>query len=320
MNTAAVTDLVSKLNYDWFKEKNLFFEKEAFYDKKYDKIDGILPRSDHYEDEKGNWVEVNRDIVLDIDLVKYCWSSFFNGSYAEGLLASESEYLSAKFPIDASDIARDILHIIHVYTEKFTDIKAIDVIIKEVIETIKQSVNDLQKSVKNDVYKKVLNDFVVNTKNEISKKFSHIKQQINLINLPDTIERKLTKEICSKIAKFRLGGKDLVTHFEGKISMEEAFFSILNPYQKKLPNVDIYVQSWGIQDVYYLLFKLWEIIPANFSFVDIERKKSLNLKLGGLFKANNYEKFKSKNLQSYIKRHPDRVSEIDSQLASLFKR
>ena len=100
----SVIDLVSELNYDWFKEKNKHFLKEENYNKTYKRIGLTWPVTDRYEDEHGTFVEEERLEVLVVDLVRYCWVSIFPGSKAQGLIDSNPKYLYEKLPIDGKKL------------------------------------------------------------------------------------------------------------------------------------------------------------------------------------------------------------------------
>ena len=134
----SLIDLVSELNYDWFKEKNKHFLKEENYNKTYKRIGLTWPVTDRYEDEHGTFVEEERLEVLVVDLVRYCWVSIFPGSKAQGLIDSNPKYLYEKLPIDGKKIADRIIKTIQVRTEKFTDVKFIDLVIKKQIDLIKR--------------------------------------------------------------------------------------------------------------------------------------------------------------------------------------
>ena len=155
MDKTIVKDLVLRLNYDWFEEKKIFFLKEGLYNKNYEKVFDTLSYSEIIVDEEGNYIEENYDIVLDIDLPKYCWYSFFYGSYGEQLLKSEEDFNNLSYPIDGEDIADDILRVIYSSIAQFTDAKAIRIVIENVITIINQTANDLKNSGdEDDEYKK----------------------------------------------------------------------------------------------------------------------------------------------------------------------
>lgn len=317
MDTALVKNLVSKLNYEWFKEKSIFFLKEGLYNEEHGKIYDIITYSESIEDNEANFEEEIMDIVVDIDLAKYCWDSYFYGSNGEHLLNSESESIYKILPVDAIDISHEILWIINNYIEKFTDVKAIDIIIKKVMETMRGTVSELQKSTNDPSYIKVLNEFVVKSTSKINEDFHHIKQQIELRNSGVTLERNITKEICSKIANFRIGNKKLITSVSGELSMGEAIFYLLNSYGEKKTNIKLRIEDWLNNDVYYLIYRLSQIVTDNISIADIDHKKVLYLRTGKLFLSGTYDSFKSQKLEIYKSTNANKSS-IDSQLASLF--
>jgi len=193
MEIKAVSDLVSKLNYDWFKEKKSFFIKETFYNKKHEKIVDTLPNSDYYEDEKGNFIEENRDIVLDIDLTSYCWYSDYPGSFQDSLL--QNDQIPIDVPFDAIDIANEILSLIITNTEKFTEPKSINNYILSVIDSAKKTIKSLLVKNEDVEYEGVLDNFFSKTRKLISKKFYHIKHQVELSDdYEERLEFNLTQE------------------------------------------------------------------------------------------------------------------------------
>ena len=317
MDITVIRDSILKLNSDWFEEKKIFFLKEGLYNKNYEKVFDTLSYSEIIVNEEGNYIEENYDIVLDIDLPKYCWYSFFYGSYGEQLLKSEEDFYNLSYPIDGEDIADDILRIIYSSIAKFTDAKAIRIVIEKVITIINQTTNDLKNSSVDGEYKKVLDAFIENSSKKINAKFLHVTEQIDLLNSSETLERKISLEVCSKITNFKINNKKLITSVSGEVTVDDALFYLLNSNAEKKSNIKLIIEDWINNDVYYLISRLSEIITDKFSIADIERKKVLYLKTGKLFSRTSFDTFRSQKLEIY-KITSRNKSSIDSQLASLF--
>lgn len=249
---------------------------------------------------------------------KYCWYSFFYGSYGEQLLKSEEDFNNLSYPIDGEDITDDILRIIYSSIAQYTDAKAIRIVIENVITIINQTANDLKNSGDDDdEYKKVLDAFIENSSKKINDKFLHVKEQIDLLNSSETLERKISLEVCPKIANIKVNNKKLITSVSGKVTVDDALFYLLNSNTEKKSNIKLIIEDWINKDVYYLLSRLSEIITDKFSIADIERKKVLYLKTGKLFSRKPFDTFRSQKLEIYKITSRNKHS-IDSQLASLF--
>ena len=318
MDNAKVKDLFLKLNYDWFGQKKIFFLKEGLYNKNYEKVFDTINYSEIIVDEEGNYREENYDIVLDIDLPKYCWYSFFYGSYGEQLLKSEEDFYNLSYPIDGEEIGDDILRCIYSSIANFTDAKAIRIVIEKVITIINQTANDLKNSSDDEEYKKVLDVFIENSSKKINDKFLHVTEQIDLLNSSETLERKISIEVCSKIANFKINNKKFITSVSGELNVEEALFYLLNSETEKKSKIKLVVEDWINNDVYYLISRLSEIITDKFSIADIERKQGLYLKTGKQFSRIYFDPFKSQKLETYNITSRNKSS-IDSQLTSLFR-
>jgi hypothetical protein len=219
INTTAVQNLVSKLNPAWFNKKKETFQQEGLYDKVTGKIFEELPFNEAIQVASDKWREV------DIDLIKYCWNSFFYGGLSYDL---DPETSAAMLPVDSNEIANEIIEVIYRDIEKFTDVYAINAVIEKVIESVTQQARQLQQSTGDKEYTAVLNDFLSKVINEINREFAHIKNQLALKALGG-IERKLTAEICSKIAAFKLNGKRLITNVEGPLDEGQALLQVLTP-------------------------------------------------------------------------------------------
>ena len=238
-----VRDLVLKLDNKWFNQKKRFFLKEGLYNKDYGKVYHTINYSEIIEDEEGNFIDENREIVLNIDLIEYCWSGYFYGSAEEQLIKSEYEYINQNFPIDGEEIVDDILQVIILSIEKFTDAKAINIVIEKAISTIKQSINELLSIAVDEEYKEVLNNFLDKSSNKIHQKFLHIIQQISLLKANETFERKMNKEVCLKIANFKIKNKKLITSVSGRCSIEDALFYLFNSNAEKICNVKLLIEG-----------------------------------------------------------------------------
>lgn len=317
MDNTKVKDLVLRLNYGWFEEKKIFFLKEGLYNKNNEKVFDTISSSEIIVDEDGNYIEENYNIVLDIDLPKYSWFSFFYGSYGEQLLKSEEDFNNIGYPIDGEDIADDILRSIYLSILNFTDAKAIHIVIEKVITIINQTINDLKNSSDDEEYKKVLDVFIENSSKKIHDKFLHVTEQIDLLSSSETLERKINIEVCTKIANFKIKNKKLITSVSGEVTAAEALFYLLNSETEKKSNIRLVVEDWINNDVYYLISRLSEIITDRFSIADIERKKVLYLKTTKLFSRASFDTFRSQKLEIYKVTSPNKSS-IDSQLSSLF--
>ena len=316
IDTTVINQLVSKLNYEWFKKKNSFFLNEGLYNKSLEKIYDTMTETHNIRVGEDEWKEEENTIIVDVDLKKYCWSSFFHGSSVANGLISESEYMNGSFPVDSRDIANEIVTVINTYTEKFTDVNAIDIVINEFIDAAKAEVENLQISVADEIYKYVMDDFIINLRHEISEKFSHIKYQLNLTDSYVTFERKLTVEVCTQLANFKIRNKRLITSVDGGHDKGIALHYALTQKPGELSNIKLRIEDWANSDVYYLLSRLSDIITDRFSIADIERKKALYLKTGKLFDRNLFDNFKSQKIDTY---KDVNKSSIDSQLAALFK-
>ncbi|QEC68748.1 hypothetical protein FRZ67_16080 [Panacibacter ginsenosidivorans] len=175
MDLSIVSEWVSELNNQWFLEKQKTFGEEWIYDKKKGKIYEVFPNSDYYEDED-EWKEINRDIIIDIDFIQYCWDSYFKQSF------SEQDLSDKVIPVDTRKISNRILNFIITHTIDFTEPTAINNLIIEVIETIRNAMKQLLIGNSDEVYDKVLDIFFFNTRKEISRRFGHIKQEVELID------------------------------------------------------------------------------------------------------------------------------------------
>lgn len=314
MDTSAIRNLLSKLDYDWFKKKSDFFLKEGLYDKERKKILESFEETDYVQVDDDKWEDVEREIVVNIDLDKYCWNSFFYGSLSYGMNLDD---MPPEFPIDAKDVADEVVEFINKKVEKFTDVTAINTVIEAAVEAVKNETTNLQKSVPVVEYSKALDYFVINTRKEISAEFQHIKEQLRLNKQSSSIDRKLTPEICTKIANFRLGNKKFITTVEGGLDEGAALLYLLNPKSDKKVGIKIRAEDWKNNDVYYLLSRLSDILTDRISFAAIEKKKTLLLKTGKFFTRSIFDAFKSQKLDAYGSK-PDKAA-IDEQLAPLFQ-
>lgn len=166
-------------------------------------------------------------------------------------------------------------------------------------------------------YISFLDGFFLRVTQAIHSEFKYISRQIEFKKAYSNIERKLTPEICSKIALFKVDGNKLITNVQGPLNDKgQALFQLLTPGSVKTIPIKIRVEDWNNQDVYYLLKRLAEIFTDCTTVADIERKKMLFLKKQKLFVRNLYDKFKSANLDSYCLSNPRKV-QIDDQLNSL---
>ena len=317
MDTTGVRDLVLKLDNKWFNQKKLFFLKEGLYNKDYGKVYDTISYNELIEDVEGNFMEETTEIVLDIELPEYCWSGYFYGCAEEQFIRSENDYLTHNLPINGEELVDDILQVIYSSIDKFTDAKAINIVIEMAISTIKKSIHELLSIAVDEEYKVVLNNFLDKSSNKIHQKFIHIDQQILLLDSNQTFERKMNKEVCLKIANFKIKNKKLITSVSGGCSIEDALFYLFNSNAEKICNVKLTIEDWLNKDVYYLISKLSDTITDNFYIAEIERKKVLHLKTGKLFERNSYDNFKSQKLEIYKTADPNR-SLIDIQLATLF--
>lgn len=314
LDTSPIRKLLSKLNHEWFKKKNYFFSREGLYDKAEKKIHASFDEVDYVQVDDEKWDDVKREIVVDIELNRYCWDSFFYGSMSYGM---NSHDMFPEFPIDSKDVADEIIEFINKKVVKFTDVTAIDAVIRLVVEEIKNEVVKFQQSGYDEEYNKVLDEFFTNTRKEISNEFRHIKEQIRLKKSTDSLDRTLTPEICEKIANFRLGNKKLITSVESDYSIGDALFDLLGPKSAKKTPIKLRVEDWQNQDVYYLISRLSEILTDRVSIANIERKKTLFLRKGTLFARGTYDKFRTQSLDSYIAINPNKHT-IDAQLEYLF--
>lgn len=315
MDTTAVNDIISKLDYDWFKKKNDFFLKEGLYNDSLKKIHAIITQTESLNIDEGNSEEFEKGIEVDIDLKQYCWNSFFYGSSAEQTLTSDEEYWFAQFPFDAGDAADAVINFIDEYTKNFTAPLAFDKVITNVKEAVKKTIEDLQSSINDDMYKQILTYIRQNIDDEISEEYNHIKLQIDLIDSSATDRRHLNEATCSKIANFKLGSKKFITLIKGELNEGAALFNLLNPQSIKIPGVKISVEEWTNQDVYYLISRLPEIFDNKFSIASIERKRVLHLKTNRPFERRLFDSFKSQKAKDYAS-HPNKTS-IDNQFRTL---
>ena len=139
----------------------------------------------------------------------------------------------------------------------------------------------------------------------------------SLFNTPASIEKKLTEDICAKIAIIKLGNKKLVSYIIGNENAGAALFYLLNVDAKPISSTKIMIEDWTNLDVYYLFSKLSDIITDKFSIAEIEKKKILYLKTGNLFYANLFYTFKVQKLPKYQEKNPNKQL-IDAQLSSIF--
>jgi len=274
-----IRNQVLKLDYDWFKSKELFFAAGSMLAKAKD-------------------IHFNKDV----DLAAYCWKN-------------EIESIISIGPTGYA-IANSIVYIINNHIKRYSDVYAIQLIIQKVFEVIDKEAANLNRS-GNTNYKTVLSFFVENTRNLISQKFTHIQEQIGLTKALVPFERKLTVEICAKIGNFRINNKKLISSVEGTTDEGEALFYLLNLPLDKKSKVIIGVEDWKTYDVYYLLSKLFDIVTDRITPAGIEEKEAFYLKNGRLFSRQAFDTFKSQKLSRYIDVSKNKSS-IDTQLRTIF--
>lgn len=309
----SVENLVKKLSFEWFKKKNEFFLREGLYNPDLGRIHNSFLERD---DVKGG-EEETRIITVDVDLNRYCWSCIFYGSDAARQFDDETLFNSNYYPIDSHDISTDIVTLIHKSTEKFIDIEAIDVFIKNVAQEAAQTIDRLKTTSTDSNYINALSDFLVKLREVLNDEFSHIKRQIKLKRSQNGVDRKLTVQICSRLANFRLNNKLFITNVDGPLDKANALLYLLSPTKDRLPNVKIWVEDWAKRDVYYLLSKLQDVVSPRFSMASIDGKNALRLKDNGLFDQGNYKKFKSADLPKYEAKNPNKAV-IDDFFKTLF--
>ncbi len=309
--------MVLKLDFEWFNQKKQFFLKEGLFNKGYGKVYDTINYNESIVDEEGHIIEETTEIVLDIDLTEYCWSGYFYGSTEEQLIRSESSYINHNFPIDGEEIVDDILQVISSSIEKFTDAKAINIVIEQVLSTMKQTISGLIVLTADEEYIQFLQDFIERSLKKIDEKYLHIKNQINLLKANCSLERKISIELCAKIANFKIKNKKFITGVSDGYSVEDMLFYLFNSNAEKRLNVKLTIEDWQNKDAYYLISKLSEIITDNLSIADMERKKVLYLKTGKLFDRTSFDSFKSQKLEIYKTTDLNRAL-IDNQLATLF--
>lgn len=314
INTTAVQNLVSKLDPVWFKKKKESFEQEGLYDKATGKISDELPISESFQVADDKWEEHERYVKVDINFPSYCWDSFFYGSQSYSL---DPETSGAVLPVDANEIAGKIIEVIYKDIEKFTDVHAINAVIEKVIESITQQAKQLQQIAGDEEYTAAINDFLSRAVNEINFEFTHIKNQLELRKVLGGTERKLTPEICSKIAAFKVNGKRLITNVEGPLDEGHALLQLLTPGSGNTSSMKIFIADWANKDVYYLLIKLESLLTSRFSIAGIEKKKALFLKTGKLFTQSLFNTFRSQKLEAYTSSDTNK-SAIDALVTSLF--
>ena len=232
---------ILKLDYKWFNQKKENFLNETLYDSDAKRVTGLIPFKEYVKGVFDDDVLKFVDEKVDYDLLGYCMSGniisicFFQKELYNNTIFHPSdsnlyEVRISKLPADTNDVTNSIIETVE-KNISYSDVKATDAYIKKVIITVEQAIKDIPEYFSDNEYKAVLNDFFVNTKERITEEFSYIKEQIDLINSPDRLERKLTAEICSKIANFRLTNMKLITSVRG--SLDEG---VSSPFFRATPN------------------------------------------------------------------------------------
>jgi hypothetical protein len=277
--TSEIRNQILKLNYDWFESKVFFFLT-------------------------GSALAEAKDIHFnkDVDLAAYCW----NNDIGSMISIEPTGYA----------IANSIVFIINNHIKRYSDVYAIQLIIQKVFEVIDEEAASLIRS-GNTNYKTVLNFFVDNTKTLISQKFSHIKEQVALTKAFAAFDRKLTPEICAKIANFRINNQKLITSVPKGTSEGEALFYLLSSPVGEKSKITLRVDDWINNDVFYLFLKLSENVTDLNTPTEIEAKKALYLKKPTLFTSSAFRTFKSQKLPVYIDKSKHK-SLIDTQLRTIF--
>lgn len=181
--------IISQLDYDWFLEKEKFFQIEPFYNKFEKKIVTTISNPSYHEASDGSWTVDEDDLILNITLTEYCWNSHFPYN-----LNSYEDH-SIGIPHDANYTAYKISDYIQQYTKNFRNPIAVDQKIKQTIVELTQSVKNLSNPENNPIYEEVLTYILKMTRKLISKNFRNIKREVELIhNSEDKLEFNLSQE------------------------------------------------------------------------------------------------------------------------------
>lgn len=286
---ASIQKIIGKLNFEWFKSKKLEFETNKF----------ILK------------VKNPSEPLLVDNLIEYCWGRY----YSELSESSQTDWIM--YEIDAVVISKEVLNHVKLITNKYSNINAINTIIHSTIEAVSVSVLDLKNTNSNQEYHLVLENFHQNTIEIVNKEFKHIDEQFQITDNINTVDRKLTIEICSKIANFKLNNKKLITGVKPDKKEGEILFYLLKSEEKVIPDAYLSIEDWANQDFYYLLQILISSFSDKIILEDIERKNVLHLKHSLPFKANKLSKFRTEKLEFYKETNKNKY-QIESQFTSLF--
>jgi hypothetical protein len=185
MDIDQIAGKVLVLNKEWFDSKKSFFQKEIFYNKEKERIFEIIPNTTYHQISNSEVNEISNDIIMDIDLLKYCWDSYFDSSF-KFLVYQEMESnggnASLLLPIDSKEVADEIFSEIITFTKGFTDVKATYNFIISVLDGIKENYSILMKENNNDEYEGALDYFFHQLLKSIGSKFVAIQRQIELVS------------------------------------------------------------------------------------------------------------------------------------------
>jgi len=308
MDTSVIKDLIFNLNNKWFEDKKSFFELEMMI-----------------------WLNKNEEMedLGDYSFINYCWHSVIENYIPNNEEKYKPEHL--KLAVDAEDIAHKIVSLIDKEIQKKSHISIKYNIISTSIVSIKSIVRNLIDTSTNDQHKVVLGNFLINIENIINKKFSEIKVEADELSQLIQDDRKLTIEMCTKIANFKLGKRKLVTHVRMKktkvkltekdgLTEGEALFEIFNPEDTDLPQTDVFMESWNTSDIYLLLNELESFFYGVFSLKIVDEKFSLLYEESDYFVLANFRSWHSQKKETYLKRYPKKLSEIQELVSSLSRR
>lgn len=173
---------VQILTPNWYHLKVKYFKDEPFYDEKFDKIYTVISNKEYYEDEMGEWIEVQNELIINKSINAYCWNSSFYGSISDS--TPEYDENPNYLPIDSENIASEIISLIVEFTEKFEEIRSIQGCIKLIVAQLLDWINQNSKQNAPLEFIECIDDFVNQTQRLIYKKFEYVQRQIEILERP----------------------------------------------------------------------------------------------------------------------------------------
>ena len=189
MEEKIINDLILELNEEWFKAKKEAFQKEPNYvNERIIIVETLID----FEEEGEEIKRIETKNENEIDLNEYCWNGNFPGSREEEMERSEDAHY--KLPQNGNYYALKILSFVKISTEDFIEPKAINSFIVSVIGSVKSKILELLSDKEDREYESSLEYFFLHLRKLISKNYSHIKRQVDLIGHTEYLDFNLKQE------------------------------------------------------------------------------------------------------------------------------